>query len=395
MGFFRRLFGLPSLLLIGLSLSLAAGLLYTLATVQAWSEENLEYFDPLDYTALDQRQTTTDTVSSIHFDLVGALAIAAGFSVTDAATIQAYSQGTDAGPLPDANPVYDFDADPANYPVPPDISQVPPSPHCPDPTTISNTVTMGNYEASKDKMDCPGCFTDRFGPFGVFFHEPHSNTLELGRIHDWAFQSGTVLTGVVIYAYSSTVDGPFGGAANIYESTPCFYAEEARVDTGSIQAGSPAALGIYLHSLGDYWSHKECLEAADSENLLFAAHVLPKGKTDPLWPCRWTSHNVEFGDAAAYPDSNRTFTGTLAVYQALVDFAAQSDRPVYRSIPLHAENNHIYDTLEQFVHTSIFGNPEPRRQLADDLRNWALQTRTENPDYWLHSLYLPAVLSGE
>jgi len=74
---------------------LLAALLLTLSQVRAWDEETgLHFYDPYVVPRVEYSDTE---VSSIHFDLVGALAIAAGFSVTDAATIQLYSQLTDSG----------------------------------------------------------------------------------------------------------------------------------------------------------------------------------------------------------------------------------------------------------------------------------------------------------
>ena len=354
---------------------------------QAWSEENIDYFDPLDYRPLDERDYVSPNVSSVHFDLVGALAIAAGFDMTDAAIIQAYSEATDAGPLPEENPIYAFDADPANYPVAPPITQVTPSDICPSPETTAPTVTMGS--ANFDMMECPECFTDRFGPYGVFFHMPHDSADELDAIHDWAWGLTDALIGKVTFGYSSTAQFDWQGTANVYETTPCFVQEYHVVDTGGIEPGSLQALGIYLHSLGDYWSHNDCLAAADALDLPFAAHVTVTGKTDPLWDCRWTHHTVEFGDADRFPDSNRTFNGVLALYQALIDFAQQSERPIYRPIPLTAEDNHIYDALDQFVHASTYLRPRPRRVIADELRQWALETRETNPLYARERIFLP------
>ncbi len=369
---------------------LALGGLLLLTSVQAWSEEEISYFDPLDYSPLDQRETVSPTVSSIHFDLVGALAIAAGFSITDAATIQAYSEGVDAGNLPAVNPVYTFTANPDNYPVAPPITSVVTSTICPSPTTTGPEVSMGSTTLM---TECLECFTDRFGPFGVFFHMPHDRPSELGAIEAWAFGLTDTLVGQVIFGYSSTAEFEWQDPVyNVYETTPCFVTETAVVDTGNIQAGSLRAFAIYLHSLGDHWSHKECIVAADSEGYPFAAHVAVKGPNDPLWPCRWTHHHKEFGPPQLYPDSNRTFSGTLALYDALTRYATQSDLPVYRPIPLTAENNHIYEAMYTFVHTTTFSLPEARRKVADDLRNWALDTRASNSAYWLHRIYLPLAL---
>ncbi|MBS1251866.1 MAG: hypothetical protein MAG451_00900 [Anaerolineales bacterium] len=151
-------------------------------------------------------------------------------------------------------------------------------------------------------------------------------------------------------------------------------------------------MGIYLHSLGDNWSHQACIEAVDGEGLPFASHVIPvQGRRDPLWPCRWTSHQDEFGDPEEYPESDRTFAGALAVYQALVEFARQRDRPIYRPIPVTAEDNHIHDTVYEFVHAANANHPNVRRAIADDLKQWALETRANNPKYWPRQVYLPLI----
>ena len=382
--------------------------LKTFSHVRAFSEEGTElkplaYFDPLDATPLASRTTYTPGVSSVHFDLVGAMAIAAGFSVTDAATIQAYSQGTDSGNLPGANPVYVFDADPSKYPVAPPISSVMTSTFCPSPSTTAPTVTLGTTALMTESGNTIGVFTSRFGPYGIFFHEPHERPDELGAIHDWAFGVTDALTGVVTFGYSSTVTSLWPkvyeakAIGNIYVSTACFVSETVRIDTGSMQPGSLPALGVYLHSLGDSWSHRDCIAAADAAGLPFAAHVYTEGIRfdDPLYPCRWTDHKAEFGPPNAFPESNRTYTATLELYKALVDFSRRSQRAAYRPIGLTDENNHIANALYDFAHntgTALNISHEPtRRTLADDLRTWALETRASKSIYWKQRIYLPDV----
>lgn len=386
----QRWFTLLAISLAGVVMVI--GILGVLPDARAWDEEDIQYFDPLDTTPITTRVTISPSVSTIHFDMVGALAIAAGFSVTDAAVIQAYSQATDAGNLPAVNPVYTFDADPANYPVPPAIAEVTATPYCPSPTTTVDSVTMGNYDVAKDQMECLGCFTSRFGPYGVFFHFPHARDDELYATRDWAYGRAPALTGTVIYAYSSTAQSFYQAAVNIYNSSDCFISRTATIDTGSIRPGSLQAFGIYLHSLGDNHSHGDCITAADSENKLFAAHIHPDGPLDPLTPCRWLSHELEFGSPDN--DTNRTFNGILAVYDEMLAYAAETGRNVYRPIPLNAEGSHIYDAIYDFVHNtgaaSASEGPMNRRILADNLRAWALQTRAQNAAYW-PQVFLPVV----
>ncbi len=355
-------------------------MLLTLSRVQAWDEErDLYFYDPY---ALPRAVYSDTEVSSIHFDLTGALAIAAGFSVTDAATIQLYSQLVDSG-LIAGSQVYSFAA--TSFPSAPPISSVMTTTHCPSPSTTDPTLTMGMTTA----IECPGCFTSRWGPYNIFFHFPHDRPDELGAIRAWAFGETPTLAGVATFGYSSTVPFNWYGLVNIYDTTACFVTETVEVDTGGITAGSLEALAIYLHSLGDHWSHQECIMAADEEGKPFAAHVAVSGRQDPLWPCRWLMHEAEFGST---PDSQRTLSGILAVYQELTAFAQQSDRPLYRSIPLTAKGSYLLNALETFVHTATALNPEPRRDVADELREWSLTTRATNPEYWLFRLYLPLVL---
>jgi hypothetical protein len=392
-----------------LSLLFAVTLLKSASLVRGWAEEGTElkplnYYNPLDPTPIASRTTYTPGVSSIHFDLVGALAVAAGFSVTDAATIQAYSQGTDSGKLPGANAVYRFDADPKNYPVAPPITSVMTSTICPSPATTAPTVTLGSTDVMTENGNTIEEFTSRFGPYGIFFHEPHNRADELGAIRNWAFGTTDVLTGIVTFGYSSTVTSAWPRVykarqiGNLYSSTACFLTKTVRIDTGSIRPGSPEAMGIYLHSLGDHWSHQECISATDSLGLPFAAHVYTPGirVDDPLYPCRWDDHKAEFGPSATFPESDRTYTGTVQLYLALYAYALQSDRTVYRPISLTDEGNHILNTLYAFVHntgSALNISEEPtRRTVADELRTWALETRETNPAYWKYRVYLPAVL---
>lgn len=382
--------------LIAASLAIAVLLISTaLLSVFAWSEEtNLDYFDPLDYRPLAERVYTSPEVSSIHFDLVGALAIAAGFSITDAATMQTYSQLLDAGQIPSNNPVYALNANPVNYPTPPPITSVVTNTMCLTPSQTGPTVTMGT---ASDMMTCPGCFSDRFGPYGVFFHMPHNTPDELGAIRDWAWGATNVLTGKVTFGYSSTSQFEWQGIANVYETTPCFTQETHIVDTGDVQAGSLEAFGLYLHSFGDNLSHGDCLKAADNAGYYFAAHVSVIGLGDPLWDCRWTHHEYEFGDPAVYHvlgvDSPRTLSAVYALYNEIYNYALASNRIVYRPIPITAENNYISDTIKTFVYTNTAtAGSQQRRIIADDLRNWALQTRANSADYWLYRVYLPVIL---
>lgn len=348
----------------------------------AWDEEHeLHFYEPW----LDPAVVYSPTeVSSIHFDLVGALALAAGFSEADATLIQLYSQLTDSGVLTGSRIYRTVDAA-VSWPPPPDLTQTPPGPFCPDPAAVTPTLSMG----FTDTAECPGCFTSRWGIYNIFFHFPRDRANELQATERWAFgDPGDPLIGVATYGYSSTARFEWQGLINIYEITPCFITTTHTVDTGGIAAGSLEALGIYLHSLGDYWSHGDCIAAAEAAGKPFAAHVYVDAG-DPLAPCRWLMHEVEFGHPQLFPASERTLSGVLALYEALVAFSLQSQRPLYWPIPSDAEGNYLADALSDFVHAAPAGDAAPRRQSAEALRAWALQTRAANPAYQRWRLWLP------
>lgn len=104
--------------------------------------------------------------------------------------------------------------------------------------------------------------------------------------------------------------------------------------------------------MGDAWSHRACIAAADAAGKPFGAHVAVSGPDDPLWDCRWTSHMEDFGGEYA----SDTYSGTLAIYDALVRYATESGRAIYHSIPITAENNYIQNVLSSCTPAST---PKP------------------------------------
>ncbi len=378
-------------LCLWMSLLLAVLLLATLSTAFAFDEENgLPFYDPLD-SRFSISTDNSDTVSSLHFDLVGALAVAAGFSAEDAATIQIYSQLTDKSVLPAQAPQYQFDANPANYPAAPDLSTVTPDQHCPSPSTTAPQVMMG---AAGDLMECPGCFTSRLGPYAVFFHFPRTH--DLAQIEDWAYNRTPQLHGSIIYGYSSTVSTfsvlppevyTATNIANVYKATACFVERPVQaIDTGSVKAGSLEAFGVYLHALGDAWSHQECIDlTVKQRGYLFAAHVYDPQDAELTAACGWLSHSEEFGNPAVHPESQRTYTATLEIYEAIVAYGAASGRTHYKPIGLTDFNAYLDSHLQTFAQmpTSL---PRTRRVLAAEIKNWAKAVQTADPRYWRNTI---------
>jgi hypothetical protein len=169
-----------------------------------------------------------------------------------------------------------------------------------------------------------GCFSQRFSPWSPLFHFPEEKDLQMLR--KFALES-TPLKARAAYAY-----GPDG--SNMWTSS-CSIRPTAPVPTGKVSPGSLEAFGMYLHSLGDFNSHRMCREG-------WAARVTAKDKPKPNWyfhtpgpgvlpvntvgveNCGFNDHAFEFGCA----DSKRragflsnTVNGAERVYEALVEFA--------------------------------------------------------------------------
>ncbi|HIC89774.1 MAG TPA: hypothetical protein EYP04_10295 [Anaerolineae bacterium] len=110
------------------------------------------------------------------------------------------------------------------------------------------------------------CVTSRFGPYSPFFHFPHNNEHDVGALHDWGW--GLTDSLVAYEAYT------WGGPAELtVMQAPCLYTRTAVITTG-IQVGSSEAFATYLHSLADYYSHRECIALMDNLRMPWATHTL-------------------------------------------------------------------------------------------------------------------------
>jgi hypothetical protein len=350
-----------SLLVVAVALALFA----CATMVWAFAEEPLHFRDP--YTG--ETGPEWEEISTIHNDLTYALALAAGFSVTDSVTLQVYNQLVDSEHLgPNDVVSYTNCTGGAFYPEPNPLR----------PGVCGRGYVQAAWPRWEDMQSPTSCVTSRFGPYSPFFHFPHDNDRELGAIRDWAWGLTDELVGYEAYAW---------GGATVMQAD-CHYTRTAVITTG-MEAGSLEAFGTYLHSLGDYYSHRECLVAMDELGMPWATHPLtgvPECNYNPFDPQPDDVHGREF---YTYTDSLRTDEAVRHIYSELVSRSLRMEGQYY---PLSLEtvitgSETLSDALHAFVHAWRFDEPGMRRAQADVIAERALALRVP-----VRKLYLAAVI---
>jgi hypothetical protein len=159
------------------------------------------------------------------------------------------------------------------------------------------------------------------------------------------------------------------------------------VDTGAIQPGSLEAFSIYLHSLGDYWSHKDCLAELDAAGEPWGTHT---PAYDACGPTPDAAHSREFGPPDN--DTNRTVAGIHAIYGAL------KTRGLLREghyLPIHESSfdGWLDQQMYNFVHNWAWDQADQRRALAQQIANRCQEIRTGDPSYSARprTLFLPFI----
>jgi hypothetical protein len=349
-----------------LFLALAAGAVLTFA----FAEEPLTFRDP--YTGA----TTDEEISTIHNDLTYALALAAGFTVSDSITLQLWNQLVDSEALGPGDAISYTNGGGAFPPAPdPDI------------------VCAGKLH-SKSVWPRPGdmvistSVTSRFGVYSPFFHFPHQNAAELGALREWGWGDVDSLVGYEAYAWG-------GPAALTVMDAACLYTRTA-VITAPMAAGSLPAFATYLHALADAYSHLDCIAAMDALGMPWATHTTPPLNASvpacdyhPRTPQADDVHGREF---YTYTDSLRTDAAIQAVYAELVArSAAREGRfvPIGLAEPLAELDGSptLSQALSIFVHTWDFDGAANRRAYADQVAAAVLAQRRA-----IQRVYLPMVV---
>lgn len=351
---------------LGLILSLVF-----LAQVLSFSEEETLWFVDPD----DGQRYPAEAVSSVHFDLVSALAECAGFNRPTASIIQVYSQLADSNRLAEGK----YSLCGRTLPT------------APSSTEACGGQTLTRTWPRPDRaQESAGCFTSRYNTFAPFFHFAHDTPAELGALRAWAYGE-TTLRGYAAFAYGTDVVEPVVNAT-------CTYTVPVEIDTGDVAAGSARAFGLYVHALADHVSQQTCLAQLAAAGKPWGAQT-----NDPRFPaCATSSFLHDFGPSDA--DSDQTAQAVRAVYAALMERSlAREAETLYYPIPLTAHDGYLDRALDEFVHTwpTVDLNrqqdyPQERRQKAAEIKQWCAATRASDPAYarvrWFS--FLPAVLKG-
>ncbi|MBU0490311.1 MAG: hypothetical protein KKB13_00530, partial [Chloroflexi bacterium] len=275
--------------------------------VHAFAEEPIQFRDP----PVPLGEHSDEEVSTIHDDLTYLMALAAGFSITDSNTLRVWNQLVDSEIL-GAGASYSYtNCAGAFYPAPA------PADVCPGITDTQ--VAWPLWGSMKDPATCA---TSRFGPYSPFFHFPRLNTWEIRSLHDWGWGITNTLWGYEAYAW---------GGTTVMQAT-CRYTRTVAITTG-VPAGSLPAFATYLHTLGDAYSHRDCIAVLDSLGLPWATHTISgvyECDYKPWHPTNDDAHGREFG-TQAMTDSLRTDEAVRAIYGEL---AARSRQREGQYMPL-------------------------------------------------------------
>ncbi|HEY4720535.1 MAG TPA: hypothetical protein VII92_01710, partial [Anaerolineae bacterium] len=328
---------------------------------------------------------TPPEISTIHDDLTYVLALAAGFSITDAKRLQIWDQLVDSEALPGA--VVSYTNGGGAFYTPPN----------------SNTICGGSPFTHTEVLwprwgdvTISTSVTTRFGPYSPFFHFPHIDGAlaqrDINALHDW----GWGLTNTLV-AYEAYAWGRPGIQYSTVMQATCQYTRTATITT-TIAAGSLEAFATYLHSLADGYSHRDCIAVMDvitqPRKMFWATHTtpgidpsVPECDYHPKTPTNTDVHGREF---YTYTDSLRADAAIRAVYGELISRSLTYEGQ-YPPIDLNTkltlsitETLTLDDALSQFVHNWQWDQPGDRRAWADKIARAALMQR--------YHVYLPIVI---
>jgi hypothetical protein len=233
-------------------------------------------------------------VSTIHDDLTYALALAAGFDITDSITLQIWNQLVDSEQLgPGAAVSYTNCGGGAFYPTPDPSVVCPSGPNC----------THAIWPQWSRMTESSTCVTSRYGPYSPFFHFPHRSgplqARDIGALHDWAWGITNTLTAYEVYAWRR----PLSLTAM---QTNYRYTRTAVITTG-MAAGSLEAFATYQHSLADAYSHQDCVAAMDALGMPWATHTITQFGDPSVPACNYNPLNYSstdvHGEFFTYTDS--------------------------------------------------------------------------------------------
>lgn len=204
-----------------------------------------------------------------------------------------------------------------------------------------------------------GCFSQRFSPWSPLFHFPEEADLERLR----KFAAGEPLVARAAYAYGPVNSSMWTGK--------CYQRPLGAVPTGVVKPGSLEAFGMYLHSLGDFNSHRMCRDNwSSSDRPTWYFHTQGGGLT-PASPtgvlnCGFNDHAFEFGCADTARRGgflNGTQDGAERVYDALLHYAKSNGKaPRIASLEAHGQwlKRQIQLYVAQYRPSVLLGQNAPQ-----------------------------------
>ncbi|NOZ49018.1 MAG: alpha/beta hydrolase [Chloroflexi bacterium] len=348
-----------------LLVAVAVTFLLLASMVWAFAEEPLHFRDP----ATGQTGDDWPQVSTIHDDLTYALALAAGFSISDSITLQLWDQLVDSEQIGPGDAISYTNCSGGAFPPAPDADAVCGlKPHSRQVWPLPDAM-----------QDPEHCVTSRFGPTSPFFHFPHPN--DVNALHDWAWGTNDQLSAYEAYAW--------GGPAEFTVMQASCLITRTAVITTSIQPGSLEAFATYIHSLADSYSHRDCIAHMDELGMPWATHTLSGHPACDYNPANPQPDDVHAREFYTYTDSLRTDAAIQHIARELVARSLQREGvywPLDMNTPLVAlaGSPTLSETLSTFVHRWDFNHAAERRAWLDTVVPAILAQRTRR-----QTLYLP------
>ena len=365
--------------------AVVAGLVMLAGVTLVWgfAEEHLYFRDPHTGETSDRWE-----ISTIHDDLTYALALVAGFDITDSITLQIWNQLVDSEQLGPGEAVSYTNCTGGGFYPTPDPSVV-----CPFPVLNCSHAIWPQWNKMAISTTC---VTSRFGPYSPFFHFPHlTGTLgarDIGALRDWAWGLTQTLVAYDTYAWGR---GPLQDPTVMQARYR--YTRTAVITTG-MEAGSLEAFGTYLHSLADAYSHEDCIAAMDALGMPWATHTItPLGDTSvpacDYNPFNYSATDVHGREFYTYTESySHTDAAIRAVYAELVSRSLRREGK-YFPISLDTRLMSITGTptlseaVYAFVHNWDYDQPSKRREYTDLISDAALTQRQP-----VQRIYLPLTI---
>ena len=369
-----------------LCVGMVLGLLLTVGAVSVWgfAEEELGFRDRDGTYYPPTGSFPEGRISTVHDDLTYALAIAAGFTVTDSHTLRIWDQLVDSEVLPSTPVSYTYGN--AGFYTPPN-----PLLACIGKNHARQIWPTARFDPATSAV------TSRFGPYSPFFHFPHLNGADLDALRAWAWGEADTLEGYEAYAWGGLTDLTLMQAV---QHNGCIITRTVTISM-PVPAGSLEAFATYLHSLADAYSHADCLDAlaAQTPPAPWGTHTVPALGDTSVYACDYNpaspqnddAHGREFG--AVYTDTQRTIDAAYAVYAEL---AARSlaREGVYVPLPLtttltvSGTETTLEGAISHFATAWNYDQPTHRREYVDSL----VEALLSLPRRSIQRVYLPLVV---